>query len=330
VYGLRVRSELPLPELLPDPGDDPPDIELRLGDRGDGPAQTSPLWSLPAADPGDYHPAMPGTLPIHMGRDAQGDFADVLWDPIGRCVARTGAADGMSRVTLIPAAHVPEDMLRLMLLGPIIGIVLHLRGWLVLHASAVEVTGGAIAILGDTGRGKSTTAAVLAAHGHRLVADDVVAIPPGAPDAPVTTVPGFPQLKLWPDAATAVAGDADALPRLVATAEKRAQRVPEHFSAAPLPLRTVFVLDAGPDDRSDAPPPPPEVASHDAPLLAPADAFIELVRHAYGARTFERVDAARRFAQMGRVAATVPARRLRVRRGFEHLPALVALIESVA
>ncbi len=321
VYGLRVRSELPLPELLPDPkpGDAAPDIELRMGDGAGGAADLSSPWSLPLTDPADYHPAAPGLLPIHLGRDAQGDFADVLWAPIGRCIARTGAEDGISRITLIPAANVPDDMLRLIVLGPIIGIVLHLRGWLVLHASAVELNGGAIAIMGEAGRGKSTTAGALAVHGHRLVADDVVAIPPAAPGTPVTTVPGFPQLKLWPDAATVVTDTAAALPRLVATAEKRVHRVPEQFAATPLPLRALFVLD-------DA----PEGASHAAPLLPAADAFIELVRNAYGARTFERADAARRFAQMGRVAATVPTRRLRVRRGLEHLPALVTLIESLA
>ena len=321
VYGLRLRSALSLPELVPDRGrgDDPPDVDLRVGGRGATPSDSASPWALPATDPAGYHPAAPGTLPIQMGRDEHGDFVNVLWEPIGRCVVRAGSADRITRVTLLPAANVPEDMLRLMVLGPILGIVLHLRGWLVLHASAVDVNGGAVAILGDAGRGKSTTAAALAAHGHRLVADDVVAIPPDGPDAPVTTIPGFPQLKLWPDAATAITGDAEALPRLVATADKRAHSAPEHFAAAPLPLRTVFVLD-------DA----PAGASHDAPLLAPGDAFIELVRNAYGARTFERVDAARRFAQMGRVAVTVPTRRLRVRRGFEHIPALVSLIESVA
>lgn len=50
------------------------------------------------------------------------------------------------------------------------------RGFEVLHASAIEHEGRAIAITGPSGAGKSTVAAALLARGCRLVADDVLAL----------------------------------------------------------------------------------------------------------------------------------------------------------
>jgi hypothetical protein len=143
-----------------------------------------------------------------------------------------------------------------------------------------------------------------------------VAIPSGGPDAPVMTVPAFPQLKLWPDSATAITGDASTLPRLAPGEDKRAHRVTDCFASSPRQLARLFVL-----DHADAP-------AHAAPLLSPGAAFIEIVRHAYGARTFDPTHAPRRFMQIARVAATVPVHRLVARHGFAHLPALAALIES--
>lgn len=47
--------------------------------------------------------------------------------------------------------------LRSLILGRAMGTLLHQRGYLVLHASAVNIDGGAIAFLGWRGNGKSTT-----------------------------------------------------------------------------------------------------------------------------------------------------------------------------
>ena len=55
-------------------------------------------------------------------------------------------------------------------------IALVQRGFAVLHASAVVINDEAVAFVGDCGAGKSTVAAALCSRGHKLVADDVVAI----------------------------------------------------------------------------------------------------------------------------------------------------------
>jgi len=48
----------------------------------------------------------------------------------------------------------------------------YLRGGIVFHAAAVSVGDRALLVLGDSGAGKSTTAALLCDHGASLIADD--------------------------------------------------------------------------------------------------------------------------------------------------------------
>lgn len=60
--------------------------------------------------------------------------------------------------------------------GALMSFVLSMRGATVLHASAVEVDGAAIGIVGASGFGKSTVAALLCAGGCALVSDDVLRV----------------------------------------------------------------------------------------------------------------------------------------------------------
>src|SRR5205085_11497996 len=80
-------------------------------------------------------------------------------------------------IVVDPAEGVSGDVLRLYLLGPVLALALHQRGWLMLHASAVAMGQQAVAFLGGSGWGKSTMAGVLHQRGHALVADDFVAVP---------------------------------------------------------------------------------------------------------------------------------------------------------
>lgn len=84
-------------------------------------------------------------------------------------------------------------------LGSAFGILLHQRGALVLHASAVARNGGAIVICGPSGAGKSTFAAALCREGCAFVADDIAVIGLDAERRPVV-LPDGRRLKLWSEA----------------------------------------------------------------------------------------------------------------------------------
>ncbi|MGE0448392.1 MAG: hypothetical protein AB7Q29_02300 [Vicinamibacterales bacterium] len=65
------------------------------------------------------------------------------------------------------------------LLGFTMGFVLRLRGVLCLHAAAVVgPRGGALAVAGVPGVGKSTVVAALASRGYAVLTDDVAAVTP--------------------------------------------------------------------------------------------------------------------------------------------------------
>jgi hypothetical protein len=148
-------------------------------------------------------------------------------------------------------------------------VLLHQRQLVVLHASAVGIDGQALVFAGWKGQGKSTTAAGLHQRDHVLLADDIVAIEMAEPEKP-RLVPGFPQLKLWPDAAAALGLDERKSTLLHPQLMKRAHRVTPVASPGFWPLQGIYVLDQG-----EAP------AVTQLPL---PDAFAAVVRHVYPAR----------------------------------------------
>ena len=91
-----------------------------------------------------------------------------------------------------------HELLPILLAGTASAVLLTLRGATVLHASAVAVDGVALAFVGQSGRGKSTVAALMCLAGAALVTDDVLAVDPGPP---ATCLGGAAQLRLREKAA---------------------------------------------------------------------------------------------------------------------------------
>lgn len=84
------------------------------------------------------------------------------------------------------------------LVGSVLGIALHLRRIVTLHASAVEVDGGAVLFCGESGAGKSTMAAALQKRGYSVLSDDLCAIEM-TPEGAIMHSDGR-KIKLWDDA----------------------------------------------------------------------------------------------------------------------------------
>jgi hypothetical protein len=287
-YGLVVHSDLALPELpLALPGA-VADLRVRFG-AVEAPAEfegdSLALWTQP------------------------NEFCLVYRDS-GAYLIRDG-----NEIVIAPRPGVEDRLLRLYLLGPVLALALHQRGWLMLHASAVSLDGQVAGFLGGPRWGKSTMAATLHRRGHLLVADDFIAVAAEpAAAGPLLIYPGFPQLKLWPEAAALTGADPDQLPQLRPDLEKRARRLESGFAADPLPLSRLYVLDEG-----------------DVIAVEPLDrqaALIELVRHSYAAKALPKLDASAHLRQCATVLRHVPVRRLRRPRDLAALADVARRVET--
>lgn len=266
-FGLGIASAVRLPELLP--GDGTADVEI---------LRTAPL--------------SPGTLPPDpiMETPVAPNEWRLTYDDVGVITVRDGRT-----IELAPLDGVSSRTTRLTLLGPGMAALLHQRGFLVLHASVVEIGGCAVAFLGDSGSGKSTLAAALHARGHRLVADDVAAVRP-EPGAPKVYA-GYPRFKLWPDALSALGHDVASLRRVERGIDKRAHFIREGFtSSAALPLARFCVLDEGP--------------SLELTRMPALEGFLALVSHAYGIQRLDGVSGREHFQARYELAQSIPCYRL--------------------
>lgn len=111
------------------------------------------------------------------------------------------SADG-GAVTGIPAPATSAATLQHLYLNQVLPLALSRRGGLVFHASAVEVSGGAVAFIGASGRGKSTLAAALAVAGCRVLTDDGLVLQQTA--GCVEVLPSHPSIRLWEDSQEAL------------------------------------------------------------------------------------------------------------------------------
>ena len=147
-----------------------------------------------------------------------------------------------SRITISPAPGMaPESPdIRLFLLGSVFGVLCNQRGVLPLHASSVEVDGGAIAFASASGGGKSTLAAAFHRRGFKLLADDVT--PVAFQDGSVRFLPGLRRIRLWPDSVRAFGWDRGGLERCRAGIEKFSRGFDDGFVEEPVKPLALFHL----------------------------------------------------------------------------------------
>jgi hypothetical protein len=210
LFGLRIRSELPLPELFEGSGE--PDVEVRLG-------RVSPV-----------EPVRPGLSPLPDGA--------LLWVPdTGRYLVREGR-----EILVDPLPGVSERNIRLFLLGSAFGAILHQRGLLPLHANGVELDGRAVAFMGHSGAGKSTTAAWFLDRGCRVLADDVCVVANDHAGRPLAH-PGIPRLRLWREAIEESGRTAADFELAFDDMDKFNVPTPRPEVGGPLPLSHIYLLE---------------------------------------------------------------------------------------
>jgi HPr Serine kinase C-terminal domain len=213
-YGLNIHSAIMLPELIVS---EPvkADVKILFGKL-------------------DQSPLKNNNKNYCFQSTAEGMY--LFWEGVGTFLIRDG-----KEIIIDAVPDAEEGRIRLFILGAAMGVLLHQRGFLVLHASAVAVNGAAIAFIGDKGWGKSTMAAALHARGHSLISDDVVALDMSNKNQ-ILVLPAFGQLKLWPDAVASLGENPENFPQLVSLFEKRDYRLSQGFLTKTLPLKRIYVL----------------------------------------------------------------------------------------
>jgi hypothetical protein len=192
-------------------------------------------------------------------------------------------------------------------LNQVLPLALNRQGEVVVHASAVATGSGALAFVGESGRGKSTLAASFAREGMGFLTDDGLCLTDDA--AGWRARPGPPSLRLRDDSRESVlpggkrgAKRASAWTKLRIPARGRLR----HERQA-LALRHVYFLGEG---RSEG----VEITE-----LRARDAFVDLLKHSFVLDVEDREAMSVHFEKLGRLALLPVFSRLDYPRRFEAL-----------
>lgn len=145
-----------------------------------------------------------------------------------------------SRIAIDPLSDVPEEQIRIFLLGSALGALQIQRGRTPLHGGAIVSNGKAVIITGQQGAGKSTMTSALVHNGFSYLTDDVssVILRDGVP----YVLPAYPQRKLVRDACISLGYDPDALVTADKGRDKLAVRDSENWAGQATPLHMLVEL----------------------------------------------------------------------------------------
>jgi hypothetical protein len=277
-FSLIIDSELELPELSEGLGG--PDVVIRLGTID---------W------PGDSATIQDEIVPF---------------DGIGRFHVKSGR-----EIVVDPLPDADPQRLRLLLTGKLMACLLRQRGCLPLHASGVAIGGQGALFLGESGSGKSTTAAAFYARGYGVLADDMCAV--RAVECGVEIAAAWPGLRLLEDARQVIgqygapSGFRD---------DKHVFNLERKEPASAFPVKRIYWLDyQSPDEMSHV----------CADIISGCSTVALLNSHSF-LRTWNAGDELRQINldRSASIASLVRVRRLIRPRSLGYLPELVDFVEK--
>ncbi|HUT76515.1 MAG TPA: hypothetical protein VM285_02455 [Polyangia bacterium] len=166
IHGLTLVSEYELDAVVLDPADGPaaPDYELRAG-------PPRPCVGRPD-EPGEI------IAELELGATAEWllEREDGSWLLRYERTADFEIDRRAGRIVAHPAPGIPDGLVPILAGGGVLAHLISGRDRLVLHASAVEIGGRAVGIVGSSGAGKSVTATHLCLAGAPLLTDDTLVV----------------------------------------------------------------------------------------------------------------------------------------------------------
>jgi hypothetical protein len=300
-FGLDIASDVPLNGMVPGSVARAPDVHVGFG-RLDDLTSGELFYRSQGAD---------GVPILRVYQLADGAFRFVYSDGVAFLVNSSGSDVRMQW----PERFTVEDAATY-LLGPIFGFLLRLRGVVSLHASGVLIGETAIALLGQAGAGKSTTAAAFAQRGYDVITDDVFALA----DCGVRffVEPGYATLRLWPESVAALWGSPDALPPITPNWDKRYLDLRNgrfRFATTRVPVSAIYVLGERRHER--------------APAIGPeGEPFMALLPNTYCNYLLDRRARAHEFDVLSRLVNSTIVRRVVPHADASRLPELCSMIEE--
>lgn len=217
------------------------------------------------------------------------------------------------RVEVYPEPLADPILVALTLVGQVSVYLHQSRGLPTLHAGAIAARDGAVALLGRSGRGKSTLTASLARRGLPMITDDNLPLQVLGKD--VLAGPGLPIMKVLDDTAHAtldVRDDSDC----VRSGKKRIVTIDESsYCSAPLPLRRAYLLNRYDPERSGR----TDIA---ITSVAPTEAVAALLAQTAYAGLFRPNEVGRLLPILARLVRQSPLRLLTYPNGFEYSEAV--------
>jgi hypothetical protein len=165
-FGLQLAGTLSLEGVAAAPAQRRPDTWLEAASR----IVVDRRWRGASARTLHERRLTDGSVGLSIQHD--GELGYRVWAPRHGCYLV--APDGAEVLAAPPSG--PAWRWERLVLAQVLPLAALLQGRELLHASAVEVAGRAIAFFGGSGVGKTTLAARLVARGARLLTDDVLAV----------------------------------------------------------------------------------------------------------------------------------------------------------
>ncbi|MGI6483761.1 MAG: hypothetical protein ACOX08_10910 [Methanobacterium sp.] len=288
-FGLEIASEVELPGMIQGSGN--PDVKILLN-------KVDHTHVLDAEVEG----------PNYLVKD--GDVF-LWWEDIGKVKISEGKQvtveaiadlDDSSEINIIP-----------FLLGPVMSLLLHQRGFLILHGSSVKINHEAVCFLGHCGNGKSTTAINLYTKGYPLVTDDILAIKFREDGLPLV-YPGYPHVRLGEDSYHQVKDNTDILTPIKTLAGKVFCDASHKFSPEPVILKRIYVL-----EKTD---------KMGITRLKSQETIIDLIRHSVANRIFQHTTQKENLIHCAQLINKVNVRKLEISHSYPDIQQLISMVED--
>lgn len=217
-FGLKIASEIPIPELQLCGEKSEPDLRVMIG--------KVPKEIEAAIESRANYQAGKNQLLFHIKN-------------VGSYYIKNG-----NQILITPDPNGEIKGIRLFLLGSAMGAVLYQRGIFPIHGSAVVVNELCFIITGNQGAGKSTLASAFKNKGYWVLTDDIAAVSFDKEGVP-WVYPSYPQQKLWKDSLELMGSKVASLSSIYGRLDKYAVTIQDQFCQTPKRLTGIYELKKG-------------------------------------------------------------------------------------